>query len=195
MPSMSEPKPMQLGNMCFSTREQERCWRKRLCLFYGNARHLISQCLSCQSSQSGHAIHGGAYKPWLTSVNTASYVSIPSYIIKAQILHLDRPFVIRAMIGSCSAGNFIDHHTALKLQLPLRCLNKPLQINSIDDSLVWGGTIQLCTAPIILQVSSLRFEEISLLVTNTPEHPIILGIPWLQLHNPQISRRQCEMTK
>lgn len=30
-------------------------------------------------------------------------------------------------------------------------------------------------------------EQLSILITNTPKHPIILGTPWLQLHDPLIS--------
>lgn len=166
MPSMSEPELMQLGTTCLST---------------SNLSVLV------RSPRSMHTSHGGASKPQPTLVSTATYVSIPPFIVEAQILHSDQHVVISTMIDSGSSGH---HHTAVTLQLPLLHLNNPLQISTINGSLIEKGTIQLCTKSVILQISSHHFEEISLLITNTPKYPIILGIPWLQTHDFQISWTQ-----
>lgn len=83
------------------------------------------------------------------------------------------------MIDSGSMGNFINHATTLILQLPLHHLNNTPWISTIDGHPIREWKILLNTGLIKLQVSSLHVEEISLLVTNTPKHPNILGTPWL----------------
>lgn len=61
------------------------------------------------------------------------------------------------------------------------------RISTIDWTPIKEGMEQLCTSLIKMHISNLHWEEISLLVTSTPEHPIILGIRWLHLHDPPIS--------
>lgn len=40
----------------------------------------------------------------------------------------------------------------------------------------------------------MKHEHIQLLVTTLPTHPIILGIAWLELHNPQLSWQDKQLT-
>lgn len=116
-------------------------------------------------------------------------------ILKAHIYCSEQPIVLEALIDSRSAGNFIDHNTAILHNIPLSKLNTTIRINTIDGGPIGDGEKSWCTQPIKFTVSSLHFETISLLVTNTPKMPIILGIPWLQQHNPLISWTCREITK
>lgn len=62
-------------------------------------------------------------------------------------------------------------------------------MSTIDEK----GTIQLCTGPNKMQISSLHYDEF--LLINTHKHLIFLGIPWHNLHDPQISWNQHEIIK
>lgn len=110
-------------------------------------------------------------------------------------MYSNNAFVLAAMIVSGSIANFIDHATVLKLQLLLITLHLPHRISTIDCTPILKGTIHQCTWPVSMDISSLHHEFISHLVMDTPKHPIILSIPWLQLHNPWISWIKQEITK
>lgn len=59
------------------------------------------------------------------------------------------------------------------------------------------GTVTQCTQyePIHLHISSVHYERISLYITVPPKQPLILGLPWIQVHNPWISWPEREITK
>lgn len=82
--------------------------------------------------------------------------------------------------------------THLREHLPLHEISstKPQhssQVSTLQFSLnISTGTITQCTAPIQLHVSGLHQQHITFLVTITSKHPVNLGLPWMQLHNPQI---------
>lgn len=81
-------------------------------------------------------------------------------------------------MGSGSAGNIMDHTTTTKLKIPFCTLNSPPLISTIDS-----GTIQTYRP----YRPSAYTESITFMIMDTPKNPIILFIPWLHLHDPQIS--------
>ncbi|XP_053499534.1 uncharacterized protein LOC128619394 [Ictalurus furcatus] len=89
-----------------------------------------------------------------------------------------------ALIDSGAAENFIDEQTARTLCLPIQALSP-----------IGGGVISHCTAPITMQASALHYETIALYVTVSTRHPIILGLPWLERHDPQISWAAKQVTR
>jgi len=52
------------------------------------------------------------------------------------------------------------------------------------------GHVQDTTTDLSLQVGALHTETTRLFVIHSPHNPIILALPWLQDHNPQISWRE-----
>lgn len=58
-----------------------------------------------------------------------------------------------------------------------------------------GGVISHCTLSQRLQVSALHHETIVLYITVSTQHPISLGLPWLELHNPQVSWTDKQVTQ
>lgn len=49
------------------------------------------------------------------------------------------------------------------------------------------GTVTHQTQPLLLQIGALHREDIQLLVIDSPRDRLVLGYPWLQLHNPVFS--------
>lgn len=103
--------------------------------------------------------------------------------------------MLTVLIDSGAAGRFIDQKTAQDLGFPVRPLLRPCHIQSIDGSPIGGGIISHCTAPLVLEVSALHQETIVLYVTDCAQHSVILGLPWLELHNPQVSWADKEVTQ
>lgn len=95
--------------------------------------------------------------------------------------------------GSATFGNFIDHDTVLKLQLPIQPLQYTLKIKAIDGGLIGTGIVTLCAKPLTLQVSPLHYPpsafsyKLSISFLITTKHLIILGFTLMQQPDPKIS--------
>lgn len=121
--------------------------------------------------------------------------SIPPMDIPVTVLKANQRFTLSAVIDSESSGNFIDMQVAERLGIAIHLLKQPQQIYAINGAPIGTGTTTHRTETIILQTSWLHKEEITLLITDSPKHDIILGLPWLKLHDPTISWKERTMTK
>ncbi|KAK3537250.1 hypothetical protein QTP70_004662 [Hemibagrus guttatus] len=65
----------------------------------------------------------------------------------------------------------------------------------VDNCPIVKGLITRQTNPLTLQVRLLHFEEIPFFVISSPTNAIILGFPWLQRHDPQVSWKEGELTR
>lgn len=92
-----------------------------------------------------------------------------------------------AMIDSGAAGNFIDSYFAQSRLIPLIPCESLLAVAVLDGRPLGAGYVHFTTGYVTLLMGSLHTETIQLFLIQSPNHPIILGLPWLQEHNPQIS--------
>lgn len=69
-----------------------------------------------------------------------------------------------------------------RANFPIEPLAEPRQVLALDDHLL--TSVKHRTSPLALHVSCNNLEMSSLHVIFTPSSPIILGIPWLRLHDP-----------
>lgn len=90
------------------------------------------------------------------------------------------------LIDSRVAGNFMDHNTIMKLSITMQPLQHPLKICAIDGGPIEDRPAILCIKHLLLHVRTLHQEHISFHITITVKHPLILGFPWMHLHDPQI---------
>lgn len=84
--------------------------------------------------------------------------------------------------GACSC--FLDAASAQRLHIPLLPKKQSLQVHLADGSLPCSGPVTQERGPILIITYSghqkfLRFDIIC-----SPMFPIILGLPWLQAHDP-----------
>ena len=80
--------------------------------------------------------------------------------------------------------NFIDESLVKQSLLPVELLKSPRTVNALDGRKL--ATITHRTIPITLTISGNHREIIWLLVITSPCSPVVLGLPWLRLHNPHI---------
>lgn len=112
--------------------------------------------------------------------------SVLPLVLPVEIRYSGHIYVFSALIDSTSAANFLDRCTIVWLHLPLRPLNTPIPLHFVDGGPIGTGTITHCTPSLTFQINCFHQEDISFLMTESPNH-MILGIPWLSLHNPNIS--------
>ncbi|KAK3543168.1 hypothetical protein QTP70_012273 [Hemibagrus guttatus] len=104
-----------------------------------------------------------------------------------------RSVVTRALLDSGSAGNFISGALCRQLRLKLTATQKAYQIHAVTGRTL--QTVHHLAGPLSLQVGALHCEELHLLVLENATTDIILGRPWLELHDPVLSWKTGEILK
>ncbi|XP_075432287.1 uncharacterized protein LOC142469212 [Ascaphus truei] len=92
----------------------------------------------------------------------------------------------RAFLDSGSGGNFVDQKVAFKNKIPLVPKDRPVGLEAIDGRPLQPAIISLQTIPLNIMTSDFHSETITFDVIHTPFSNIILGLPWLRIHNPVI---------
>ncbi|XP_030634258.1 receptor-type tyrosine-protein phosphatase gamma [Chanos chanos] len=184
--SITEPEPMQLGRAPLTNEERQRRYQFRLCYYCGEAGHQRREC-------PVHPPRRDFLPNTRVRVSALLNVSAKQFSVPVLISCGSKSLSLTALVDSGAAGNFIDEELARKLKVSLRSINPPLYINSLDGQPLGKGTVTQQTSPLQLQVGALHHEHLQLLVITSPKDPLVLGHPWLCLHDPVISWSQGEL--
>lgn len=98
---------------------------------------------------------------------------------------------LQALIDSGAEGYFIDRDLAIQSGLPLEALPEPCTTRALDGHILVQVT--QATAPLKLVLSGNHNENISFKLISAPKTPIILGFPWLKVHNSHIDWAACRI--
>lgn len=91
-----------------------------------------------------------------------------------------------AMIDSGASGNFINPKTVIKHTIWTRVKGKPYRLTVANGSDIGKEGIEIETIELEMTTQGRHFEMISFDVAPIGNHDIILGMPWMQQHNPSI---------
>lgn len=92
-----------------------------------------------------------------------------------------------AIIDSGACSCFIDLTFATQQLIPLQPKVQGLSIHLADGSCMKSGLVTQETLPLPVITTTKHKEILSLgAISPPPLFPVILGLPWLQAHNPQI---------
>ena len=89
-----------------------------------------------------------------------------------------------AMLDCGAQASYIDHFFAKSLNLNLRQKATPVNLFTVDGSPIVTGPVTM-ECDISLKIND-HVEDITLDVTKLGHYPVILGIPWLKTHDPQV---------
>ncbi|KAK3549027.1 hypothetical protein QTP70_027751, partial [Hemibagrus guttatus] len=98
-----------------------------------------------------------------------------------------------ALIDSGAAVNLIDGALVEELGIPTFLCMPSLKITAIDSQPIGEGYLKRQTELLEFRVGLFHHERLAFYVTSSPANPVILGFPWLQCHDPQISWRSGEL--
>jgi transposase InsO family protein len=90
-----------------------------------------------------------------------------------------------ALIDSGATACFVDREFAARHKLPLRRKSRPVAVEAIDGRPLASGKVTHETQPLRLEIAG-HAEDLQLNVISSPHAPVILGLSWLELHNPDI---------
>ncbi len=175
--------PMQVDTHHISPEERNRCITHHLCLYCGEPSHLRNACPSRPNSNPVTRV-----SVTLFALNNDHCMTVP--------VTLETPsgaVQIPAMIDSGAAGNFMSLNFAQEHDIPLiRCLS-PLAVEAVDGRPLGTGKITPLTSRLKLTTGALHQESIQFYIIPTVHASVILGLPWLRRHNPNISWRDSQI--
>ncbi|KAK3514159.1 hypothetical protein QTP70_005092 [Hemibagrus guttatus] len=181
-PPEPAPEPMHLGSSHLTPAERQTRLTQNLCLYCG---------------APGHAIPARPIRPPRPMVSTI-FPSLPK--MKPLTTHgtltaAHISVTVVTLLDSGSAGNFISGTLCRQLGLQTKATSIPYQIQSITGRPVSHRQVSRSPGPVLLQVSVLHVEEITLLVLEESMADVILVRPWLEQHNPILSWKTGEVLK
>jgi hypothetical protein len=100
---------------------------------------------------------------------------------------------VSALVNSGATSSFIDQTFVAQHNIPVVKKSTPVPVEVIDGGTIASGAITHETTPLELCIDK-HTEKIVLNIISTPHHPIILGLPWLEAHNPIIDWRSRTLT-
>ena len=98
----------------------------------------------------------------------------------------DQQYNTFAMIDSGATNSFLNSAFLKTTAIPTVLKDIPLDIQVIDGRPISSGAITHHSVPITMAISG-HEEKISLDITSLGDYPVILGLPWLSQHNPQVN--------
>jgi len=93
--------------------------------------------------------------------------------------------MIKALLDSSATGMFMDRQTAARHGFKLQKLGRPLMVKNVDRTVNSGGAI---THQVECNVFYKGYvERMRMDVCDLGKTEVILGMPWLAAHNPEIN--------
>ncbi|XP_053681471.1 retrotransposon-derived protein PEG10 [Labeo rohita] len=173
------PEPMQVDSTRLSRSERNRRMSQGLCLYCGQQGHLLRNC---------------PIRPPSPVVSTIlSDIETPKLTLSATLHTSNRSLPVSALIDSGSSGNFISTKCLKELHLPRHRHHQIYSVTTIQGKRLGRGVVRYSSRFITLQIGLFHHEDLRFLVLENSTVDIILGRPWLQVHQPEICWDPCDI--
>ena len=90
------------------------------------------------------------------------------------------------MIDCGAQGNYMTERHAKYKRYPIRDKEQTYGLVSLDGAPLGAGWVTKETIPLPVAIQK-HHEEMVFDVVDMASHDIVLGVPWLKKHNPQIN--------
>ena len=111
------------------------------------------------------------------------------------VLPTGKRVTTQALVDSGASACFMDAEYARQHQVEAIPRHHPIKLEVIDGRDIASGIVTHESMPIPTLVTSQLSSIVKYNIVSCPSYPIILGIPWLALHNPIIDWKQCQIRK
>ena len=161
-----------------TAQEREQRQRDGLCLYCGNAGHVVANCPMTTNRPRPQQLSA-------TSLVTTEQPDACSHLVLQA--RLDEPATtINIMIDSGATSNFIHQSLVDRLDLPQIKKDIPIPLEVIDGTPISSGKITHHTKPLRIQFQGHQ-EDLVFNIIPLGKYDAILGKPWLRFHNPRIN--------
>ena len=176
-------------------------------LYCGKSGHFIANCFKEEFQSVGkwgclveiepcpldpQAPKKAPDKPCPMKIKLARLTSSgPCFTFPVTIRISARTISTMVLIDFGSEGNFFDIDFAQMHGLPFHSKMDPVAANTIDGSPISSGSITTEIRHMSIQIGD-HLEQVALDIIKSAHSPLVLGLPWLELHDPTIiwSKRQ-----
>jgi len=93
--------------------------------------------------------------------------------------------IVKALLDSGATEMFMDRKMAAKYGFKLQKLERPVTVRNVDGTNISAGAITYQVEVNVYYKSYIKKMRMD--VCNLRKTDIILGMPWLQVHNPEIN--------
>jgi len=93
--------------------------------------------------------------------------------------------LIKALLDSGATGMFIDRQMATRHRFKLQKLERPLMVKNVDGTVNSGGAITHQVECNVFYKG--HIERMRMDICDLGKTEVILGMPWLVAHNPEIN--------
>ncbi|CAJ0968688.1 unnamed protein product, partial [Ranitomeya imitator] len=166
--SEHRPEPMQCDRTLTRAERQEHRRQNGLCFYCGESTHAISDCPKRTKQFARSAIIGTVQSKFLLSATLIC--SLSSYSVMA-------------FVDSGAALNLMDLEFARRCGFFLEPLQYPIPLRGIDATPLAKNKPQYWTQ-LTMCMAPAHQEDIRFLVLHNLHDVVVLGLPWLQVHNP-----------
>ncbi|KAL0199478.1 hypothetical protein M9458_008018, partial [Cirrhinus mrigala] len=179
------PEPMQIASTHLSSEERDRRQWENLCYYCGEENHHNATCPHKTKKYPAHHY----------SVST---IELPnptqrSFLLECELYFDTAVQCVSALVDSGSAVNVINQEFTDKLKIPTSpCVPA---INITTDNSPIGSGITATTRPVTLHIGLFHKETITFYVVSSCKYQVILGHPWLAVHDPIISWNRGELAQ
>lgn len=184
--------------------EREICYLEGRCFYCKEIGHTVHSCARKKAADAHRARQAfqteeSMTEEWIrklvnekNALNLHSMGDQKSLLVPAKLLSAQNSAVtLTTLIDcGCTAFGFIDNQIARDHDLPRYSLPKPRVVYLAD-----GKTAGQITEYVVTPMAIGSHEELTFFFVTTlgPDNPAILGIPWLQRHNPLIEWASLEL--
>ncbi|KAL0177369.1 hypothetical protein M9458_026263, partial [Cirrhinus mrigala] len=116
-------------------------------------------------------------------------------LLSATLHTSNRSLPVSALIDSGSSGNFISTKCLRELHLPRHRHHQIYSVTTIQGKPLGRGVVRYSSPFITLQIGLFHHEDLRFLVLEDSTVDIILGRPWLQVHQPEIHWDPCDIIR
>jgi len=105
--------------------------------------------------------------------------------IRVEKLDTHKGIIVKVLLDSSTTGMFMDKRIAAKHGFRLQKLERPIMVRNVDRTNNSGGAITHQVEVNVYYKS--HVERMRMYVCDLGKTNVILGMPWLQAHNPEIN--------
>ena len=154
----------------------------------------IPSCTSCGGSStigkrpSPAAVGAMPLDASRYSPSPCSYKSVPplgGFSLQVSLCFGSTSIHSHALLDSGASTCFIDKSFVCAHNIPTVRTSQPISVEAIDGRVLSSGAVTEATIPLVLQIGAHQ-EELTFYLIATPRHPIVLGLSWLETHNPTV---------
>jgi hypothetical protein len=118
-------------------------------------------------------------------IRRAPLMSVNRHLLVDAELGLEERVMLSCLVDSGATGSFITNKLITKYQIPTRKKARPVRLTVVDGRETSAGLVTHETVPLPVRIGD-HVEQLAFDITDLGPHAAILGLPWLERHDPEI---------